>query len=293
MRDGTVQLASGRRLGYAHYGVDDGLPVLEFHGVPGSRAYQLRDDALEKAGVKLLTIERPGFGLSDPQPGRTLADWPRDVAEFADAADIGRFAVVGVSAGGPYAMACAHALGDRVTVAGLVCAVGPAFDAPQFDGLRSAEIKALLEFARGDIAAAPAVVREVLRPTADAVSADPAAYFDDVFLGGWSETDRPRFVAERDRWILNLEATYGSGVDTIADDAVIVYGPWGFDLAEVRVPVRAWHGALDDVPLDAVRHVIDNVPDGKLTVYPGEAHYLSESHHDDWLAALTSPSASA
>jgi pimeloyl-ACP methyl ester carboxylesterase len=287
MNEGTVVVDGGRRIGYAEYGVPDGIPLLEFHGVPGSRYYQLDHDALVAAGVRLLTVERPGFGLSDRSPGRTLLDWPDDVEAFADALALERFGVLGVSAGGPSALACGYALPDRVAVVGLCCAVGPHFDNPQFDPLLSAEIQALLPIARVDRDTALVLVRDFFAATADAVAADVVGYFDGPFLEGWSESDRPTFIAKRDQWIANLEATWGRGVETMVDESGATYGPWGFALADVRVPVRAWHGDLDPIPADVIQYVIDEVHDGALTVYRDEAHALAHTHHDDWLTALT------
>jgi pimeloyl-ACP methyl ester carboxylesterase len=97
-----------------------GPPVFFFHGSPLSRLRCLDEEATEAAGVHLVTIDRPGFGGSDLQPGRRLEDWPLDVAELADALGLEHFAVAGYSAGGPYAIACAALLGARVTHAGLV-----------------------------------------------------------------------------------------------------------------------------------------------------------------------------
>jgi pimeloyl-ACP methyl ester carboxylesterase len=287
VNEGTIALADGRRIGYAKYGVADGIPLLEFHGVPGSRHYQLDDDALVAAGVSLVTLERPGFGWSDRAPGRSLLDWPRDVEAVADSLGFERFGVVGVSMGGPSAVACGYVLPDRVAVVGLVCAVGPLFDNPQFDPLLPPEMQLLLPVGRDDREVALALVRDFYAPTADAVAADVGAYFDGEFLAGWHESDRPNFVARRAQWLASLEATWGEGVETMADEIGASFGPWGFDLAEVRVPVRAWHGALDPIPTAAVRFVVDSVPDGELVEYPDEAHALSTTHHQDWLTALT------
>jgi pimeloyl-ACP methyl ester carboxylesterase len=287
MREDVVTLPDGRRIGYAEYGVADGIPLLEFPGLPGSRFYRLNDQALESAGVRLLTLERPGVGLSDPSPGRTLLDWPRDVGAVADALGLERFGVFGVSFGGPSAIACGYALPDRVGVVGLVCAVGPVFDNPQFDELMAPEVGALLPIARQDRDVALALVRDFLKPTVDAVVSDVGAYFDGEFLAGWHEADRPRFIDERAEWIATLQASYGRGVDAVVEDIAATYGPWDFGLADVHVPVRAWHGEIDPVPIDVIRFVVDSVADGALTEYPGEAHLLSEAHHGDWLAALT------
>ena len=73
----------------------------------------------------------------------------------------------------------------------------------------------------------------------------------------------------------------------MVDEVGATFGPWGFDLADVRVPVRAWHGTLDPVPAAVIRFVVDGVPDGDLTEYRDEAHMLSDAHHTEWLTALT------
>ena len=113
LREGAVSAPDGRRIGFAEYGVRGGTPVLHFHGLPGGRFYDMHPKALAQAGVWHFSVERPGAGLSDPQPGRGLLDWPADVATFADAVGLDRFAVIGTSAGGPYAMACGSALPER------------------------------------------------------------------------------------------------------------------------------------------------------------------------------------
>jgi pimeloyl-ACP methyl ester carboxylesterase len=286
MREGTVTLADGRRIGYAEYGVADGIPVFEFHGFPGSRRYQLQDDALEAAGVRLLTLERPGIGLSDRKPGRALLDWPNDVSEVADHFGFDRFAVLGVSAGAPNAVACGYALPERVGAVGIVCGIGAFFDNPQFDELHDATFQALLPLARADLDAARSAVREFMKPISADVAADPGGYFDTEYLATREEPDRSIFASERDLWIANLVATYADPEGT-TDEVISTFGPWAFDPRNVRVPVRAWHGALDNTAVELIGQLVDQVADGTLVVYPGEAHYLSATHHAEWLDALT------
>jgi pimeloyl-ACP methyl ester carboxylesterase len=124
----------GRRLAYAETGDLDGPPVFAFHGIPGSRSDFERlfgPEGLAGSGVRVIGIDRPGFGASDFQQNRRFQDWPGDVATVADHLGIDRFAVLGYSAGGPYVIACARALPDRLTFAGIVSGVGPA-ETPRF-----------------------------------------------------------------------------------------------------------------------------------------------------------------
>ena len=124
--DLTVTLPDGRLLGYAEYGDPSGATIFGFHGTPGSRLmFSLAHPAALDLGIRLIAPERPGFGISTYQRGRTLASYAIDIADFADALGIGQFAVAGVSGGGPYAAACAALLPDRVSALGLVSPVGP------------------------------------------------------------------------------------------------------------------------------------------------------------------------
>lgn len=100
--DSAIPLSDGRRLAYAEYGAANGIPVFLFHGLPGSRlSWGLLPNNPFPKGLRLIAPDRPGYGGSDPKPGRSLLDWVDDVVELADALAIDRFAVLGVSGGGP------------------------------------------------------------------------------------------------------------------------------------------------------------------------------------------------
>lgn len=124
---GSVRLRDGRRLAYSAMGGASGFPVLYLHGAIGSPRW--RTAALEAAvaalGIRYVVVDRPAFGDSDPHPGRTVADFARDVEQLADVLGLGRFAVVGVSAGAPYALACAWAMPDRVAATAAVSSLPP------------------------------------------------------------------------------------------------------------------------------------------------------------------------
>ncbi len=125
----TLQLNDGRSLGYAEFGDPGGKPVFFFHGTPGSRLFRPPDEITRKIGVRLITADRPGYGLSTFQPGRRILDWPADIAQLASHLGIHKFAVSGHSGGGPYVAACAYAIPERLTVAAVLSGAGPA-DSP-------------------------------------------------------------------------------------------------------------------------------------------------------------------
>jgi pimeloyl-ACP methyl ester carboxylesterase len=158
----TIELHDGRRLAFAEYGDAAGAPVFFMHGFTASRITRHPDDQLtESLGVRLLTLDRPGCGASDLRPGRTLLDVGDDVRQLADALGVVRFAVLGHSAGGPYALACGRALPDRVAAVGVVCGFAPMDRPGAADGMRP------------DMAGAMATVRRMpwlARPFASSLS---------------------------------------------------------------------------------------------------------------------------
>mgnify|MGYP001085269277 CR=1 FL=1 len=122
----TIRLKDGRLLGYAEFGDPAGKPIFHFHGIPSSRLEgKYADEVAAKHGVRLIAVDRPGIGLSDFKPKRTILDWPDDVVELADALEIVRFVVEGISGGGPYSAACAYKIPNRLTAAAIISGLGP------------------------------------------------------------------------------------------------------------------------------------------------------------------------
>src|SRR5215471_20729905 len=127
--DNIISLRDGRKLGYAEYGDPAGKPIFFFHGLPGSRLQRHPDGSIAiELGARIIAIDRPGYGLSDFQQGRTLLDWPDDVAQLADSLQIDQFAAIGLSGGGPYLLACAYSIPERINSATVVSGMGPVDD---------------------------------------------------------------------------------------------------------------------------------------------------------------------
>lgn len=125
-KDYVIKLKDGRKLGYAEYGTSHGKPLLFFHGWPSSRLHaKYLDPLAKKLKIRIIAPDRSGFGLSDYQSNRTLLDWPGDVVELADKLKIRKFAIVGISGGGPYAAVTAYKIPHRITKAGIVIGLGP------------------------------------------------------------------------------------------------------------------------------------------------------------------------
>ena len=124
MIDAMVKVGGDRLLSYSDVGDPDGACVFFFHGAPASRlALVDLAETFAARGLRVVSPDRPCYGMSSPQPGRSLADWPSDVAALADALAIEHFAVAGHSSGGPYAVACAALLPERVSAALVIAGV--------------------------------------------------------------------------------------------------------------------------------------------------------------------------
>lgn len=288
MREGTVRLADGRVLGYGEHGAADGSTVLYFHGVPGSRHLRMDPAAVSASGVRLITVERPGYGLSDPKPGRTLADFATDVAELADKLGLERFAVAGASAGAPYALAVGLGLPGDVTGVVLICGLGPTFDHPEFDDQLNERTRPLMPLVRQNLQGATDLVREVLAGERARYLADPDGFWE-AWLDGWPDADAAMFRKEEDMWRACLRATY-LHEDTQATDIMLDVGPWNLDLGAMQVPVRAWHGTADAVAPLGLTEIAVSRAGGTLVALDGEPHLINRRYHQavlDWAADPT------
>jgi len=280
----AVRLPDGRRLACTAIGPRDGLPVVQLHGAIGTplRPCATTDAALTAAGVRLILPQRPGFGDSDPHPGRTLCDWPADLAVLADALGLERFAVLGVSAGGPYAAASARAMPDRVVVTAITSGTVPLWG----PDARPASTP-LLRLGAHTVRR-PRTSRVVSRGVVRAVRARP-----DLLLGLVSRrsaaADRTHLTPERRSAMVDgvLEAIAG-GPECILDDVRIALGPWGFAPAEVAGEVQVWHGARDaTVPVADALAVAGAIPGARTTVLMQEGHFFLRAHLAQVLAGIT------
>lgn len=268
----TLTLAGGRRLGYAEYGKPGGEPAFYFHGHPGSRLEPLfAGDAPERAGLRLVALDRPGYGLSDFQAQRTLAGWARDVAEVADQLGFETFSVIGSSGGGPYALACAHELPERVTKAAVISGVGP-YDAPgATDGMRRTN---RIGFQLG--ARVPPLARLLMWSMARQVRKQPERVVDAI-AKAMSPSDAAIVQRPEVREVLaaDLREGFRQGSKGPARDVVLLGRGWGFRLEDIKPQVYLWQGEADTlVPPAMGRHMAAAIPGCRATFYPGEGHLL-------------------
>ena len=260
--------------------------MLWFHGSPGARRQVpvAGRDAAEHLGLRLVCVERPGVGNSTDHAYHQLLDWAADVAVVADHLHHDRFMVVGLSGGGPYALAVAHELPDRVIAVGLLGSLVPTAGEDAIAGgivMLSQRFNGLLRLFRRPLGLGMWGFVRALNPLSH------------VIVQGFA-----RLMPEGDRRVLGDPAVEAMFVDDLSNsskrqfqafvnDFILLGQPWGFRLADVNVPVRWWHGDSDPfVPLDQARRAAALLPDVELTVRPGESHLGDFAAADEVLATL-------
>lgn len=281
---GELTLPDGRVLAYAEYGRPNGLPVFFFHGTPGSRLFaRLLHNAAADRGVRIIAPERPGYGRSTPHPGRTLMSWPGDVAALATHLGLERFAIAGISGGGPYALACAAAMPARVSAVAVVSGVAP---------FRKGVARRMGWRARSGFWLARHV--------------SPLVRLQFRFFA-WSGCRRPdqllrqfrRQASPPDRAILAREEigplvvedfceALRQGGRAPAEDMRLFSSPWEVPFAAISAPVQLYQGTADRiVPPVMARLLAKLVPGANLAWWEGGGHFAGVDHSGEILDALT------
>jgi pimeloyl-ACP methyl ester carboxylesterase len=286
MKDGnTLQLQDGRLLGYAIYGDPEGQPVFYFHGFPGSRLEaRLADRVAAQLGVRLIAVDRPGFGLSDFKPRRTIFDWPDDVIRVADALRVNRFATVGVSGGGPYAAACALRIPHRLTAAAIVCGLGP-LDTPNGSNRMIGNNHLIFLLARR----LPWLARISLWRTSYQVRRNPERMLGRI-MGTLPDSDRAVLARPEVKTTLrdNIVEAFRRGSSGAAYELLLYTRRWGFFLKDIALRVDLWHGEEDrSVPPTMGKYQADAIPNCRAIFCPREGHFsLAINRTEEILSGL-------
>lgn len=283
------RLTDGRELAWTEWGDPEGTPVLFFHGLPSCRLMHPDSELSRSRKVRLITVDRPGFGHSDPKPGHTLVGWADDVAEFSAGLGIQRFALAGASGGGPFVAACAWKLPERVTRAAILGGSGPV-DAPgAMEGI-AWERRAGYWLARH----APWLFKLAVQRRGDPRK-DP-----EVFFAQYTRHNPPadqELLAQpavRKMFLASYQEATRQGLDAFAWEVQLVSRSWGFALPEISVPLTLWHGDLDNsTPLGMSRALAQQIPGSQLRVISGAGHLLFLSHWAEILDDLLAPSPGA
>ena len=279
--DLKVTLSDGRDLGYAIYGNPNGYPIFYFHGFPGSRIEgKMFDEKMKDSPYALYALDRPGIGNSSQHKERTLLTWADDMVEFANKLNIDRFTVLGISGGGPYALACAYKIPSNRLIASIVISgMGPLngnkknFEPLLRFGLTLSKISRLMfrfiyrlifySLLKTEKKATRTVKRMILE-----MSPDEQAHFSS---GNLLEI----FIA--DNYYGYVQGHLGS-----AQDVEIYARPWGFKLEEIpkAIPIMLLHGEKDGiVPVEIGKYVAEHIPHCYSQFYLDGTHFTTAVDH--------------
>ena len=282
MRDASVTLPDGRTLAYTDLGASSGPVVMYFHGAPTSRLdLAMFEDGFVARDVRVVSADRPGYGESSPQPGRCREDWPSDVTALADHLGVERFGVMGFSSGGPYAVASAALVTDRVAAAGVVSGVTDFGWPGAWDGYPEADttLMRIGDEAQGtewcEARYGPDGSRFMEAGVGELAPADQAALADEVFATALMTAVREAFR---------------QGVNGYAQDIVLEGRPWSFDPSAIVAPVWILHGEADTlVPIAHGRHTRELIPGAELVTWPDQGHIRLITKIPDLTADLVAP----
>jgi pimeloyl-ACP methyl ester carboxylesterase len=268
LSDQVTQTPDGRALSLAEWGDANGFPLFWLHGTPGSRFGRHYDENdYVKAGARVITYDRPGYGGSDRHPGRSVVDCVGDVAVIADALGIDRFAITGGSGGGPHSLAVARGLPERVTRAAAVVSPAPyEVDVDWFTGMDPLNVREVEWALQGEDVLAPELEREAAEAL-ERVAADPAKVLGDEWE--LSEADRTQLARTELHDVIRQDVNEAlrTGVSGWVDDMLAVVKPWGFDVGEIRVPTRVIYGRTDVlVPVQHGEWLARNVPGAEVVI---------------------------
>ena len=244
--EGNVAVGEDRQIGFAEFGDPQGRAVFWLHGTPGARR-QIPTEAriyAKQHGIRLIGLDRPGTGSSSPHLYENIVASADDLRTIADILGIDKMAVIGLSGGGPYALASAAAMPDRVVAAGILGGVAPFLgDEGITSGLMNLGKRAapLLRLGGDPLRIGASLMVRAIRPFANTALSLYAAISPE---GDRRLLTRPEFGAMFLDDLLN-----GSRKQLAApfNDVVLFTRDWGFRLDEVKVPVRWWHGDSDHI----------------------------------------------
>jgi pimeloyl-ACP methyl ester carboxylesterase len=285
--EGNIAVGDDRQIGFAEFGDPQGRAVFWLHGTPGARR-QIPMEArvyAEKRQIRLIGVDRPGIGSSTPHQYDTVFAFADDLRTIADTLGIDKMEVIGLSGGGPYTLACAAAMPDRVVAAGVIGGVAPTTGSDAIGGglmgSVGTRVAPLLQVAGGPIGLVASALIRLIRPVGS-----PAV---DLYGRVSPEADRQLLARPEIKAMFLDDLLNGSRKQMAAPfaDVVVFARDWGFRLDEVKVPVRWWHGDHDHiVPFEHGQHVVAKLPDVELYHLPGESHLAGLGRAEEILSTM-------
>lgn len=282
-----ITLSDGRYLGYAEYGDSLGVPIFYFHGGQESRlSSAFMHDRAAQMGVRIISPDRPGIGLSSYQKGRTFLNWPKDIAELADSLKIDKFATFGLSGGAPHVLACAYKIPERIIGASIVCGAAPYNYKGSLKGMwppvKIFHWLASKKNVRG--------LQKVIQSDYEGLIKNPEGRIKQFqnYLPGPDKKimlEKPEYGWE---FIDGSIESYAQGIDGVVQEWKLYVSDWGFDIGRIEKPVSLWFGTEDKMaPKYRAYYYDEKLPNSTLHLIENEGHFsLIRNHLEEILIEL-------
>lgn len=281
-----LKLSDGRHLAYQEYGDPSGEVVVHCHSVLGSRlerAFNVEEICKQRT-VRLIVIDRPGFGMSDPDPEMSFKKWPQDLAQLMDELGLEKISITGYAMGGQYALACAHEIPERIKKISIISAGMPA--------LVSADYEQMIPLYKMNTRLArhvPKVYKLLSSVLVKGVLNNPDSFFSQL-----SEKVKPvdrkimNSPAFKDTVFHSMHEGFRQGGKSSSMEIVQLMHDWGFDLNNIHIPINIWHGQNDcHVPIALSKRFEENIKETQYFIQENQGHYLFFTHWDEILKELT------
>lgn len=270
-------LSDGRNLGYHEYGELNGFPVFAFHGLPGSRIWFEEDDeTCSSLGVRLLTVDRPGFGNSDQKKNRAFLDFSDDIHELANSLGLTKYSVFGVSGGGVYSAALAYKYPESIHKCGLISTVNQ-FEKGVPPKDMASENRTVFTLSKRF----PWLMKFLLNQQKKLIEQQPKRYVASIMANTKHLCEADRVIMEKKEnaefLVMHMGEAFKNGVAGTVIEAKLFTQHWGFEASEIKVPVELWHGTEDTLsPINPVKKLGSEIPNCNQNFVKGKGHFLTE-----------------
>lgn len=279
IRGEAITLPNERKLGYLIIG--EGQPVFWFHGLPGSRISVLNLSKIS-GPLKLIGVDRPGFGLSTFTTQRRMSDFAQDVSFLADQLKIDKFSVVGWSGGGHYAITCAALLPERITKAVVISGLSLPLNTSEMNSMNK------MMYDQGTRSFIGSMIQRQVRGRFFQFLSEPRKFArtsaGKYFLQQYAEVDHNFWLSKENFWSRlrevygqSLVEAYGQGDDSIKamiQEIKLMKKGWDVDLSQIRTGiVHIWHGTSDkNIPVYNAHKNAKEIPSAHLEIFEEAGH---------------------
>ena len=279
-RNNEFTLSDGRNLAYNEYGDLNGFPIFGLHGLPGSRIwFEENEEVSSSIGVRLITLDRPGFGNSDQKKNRNFLDFSYDIQELAQHLKIKKYSVFGISGGGVYAAACAYKNYNSIFKCGLVSTVGE-FKNGIPPKEMAGENRNVFILSRKF----PWLLKLILNQQKALIEKRPEKYKSAIMTNTKHLCKSDQLIMKKEEnaefMLIHMKEAFKKGVKSTVNEAKLFCKDWGFNVKDIKIPIEIWHGIEDTLsPIGPIEELSNKIQNCNKNFVEGKGHFLTEEEN--------------